>query len=145
MTNGDRHEAILIALSSIFLFIAATGGQTAADLAKKYHHYEVYELKPGVQMTPKFDSSGMVCEMQVEQAHFVTSGIAFSSHIDEGDAFSIIDALVPASERGTKLNAGEECMGICQTSYQYSNVTISIVSEGDMRLIKIKWHNRSCS
>ena len=53
--------------------------------------------------------------------------------------------LLEASERGTKLNAGEECMGICQTSYQYSNVTISIVSAGDMRLIKIKWHNRSCS
>src|SRR5579864_1943027 len=119
----------LVAVSSVSLFIAAAGGQTAADLAKKYHHYEVYELKPEVQMTPKLDSSGMVCEMLVEQAHFVTNGIAFSSRIDERNGFSIINDLVPASERGAKLNTLEECMGICQTTYQYSNVAISIVSD----------------
>ena len=135
----------LVAVSSVSLFIAAAGGQTAADLAKKYHHYEVYELKPEVQMTPKLDSSGMVCEMLVEQAHFVTNGIAFSSRIDERNGFSIINDLVPASERGAKLNTLEECMGICQTTYQYSNVAISIVSDGDTRLIRIKWRNRSCS
>jgi len=139
-------RTILVGVSSIFLLISAAGGQTAADLAKKYHHYEVYELKPGVQMTPKYDSSGVVCEMQVEQAHFVTNGIAFSPRMDERNAFSIIDDLVPASERGTKLNGPlEECMGICQTTYQYSNVAISITSDGDTRLIKIKWRNRSCS
>jgi len=129
----------------MFLFIAAAAGQTAADLAKKYRHYEVYELKPGVQMTPKFDSSGIVCEMQVEQAHFLTGGIAFSPRIDERNAFTIIDGLVPPAERGAKLNESEECMGICQTTYQYSNVAISMVSDGDTRLIRIKWRNRSCS
>lgn len=41
--------------TSMFLFMAAANGQTAADLAKKYQHHEVYEVKPGVQMTPKFD------------------------------------------------------------------------------------------
>ena len=97
-------------------------------------------------MTPKFDSSGMVCEMQVEQEHFVTNGIAFSSRIDERDGFSIIDDLVPVLERGTKLNGpNEECMGICRTTYQYSNVAISITPDGDTRRIKIKWRNRSCS
>ena len=136
---------ILVAVSLIFLFIAAAGGQTAADLAKKYHHYEVYELEPGVRMTPQFDSSGMVCEMQVEQTHFVKNGVALSSRIDERNGFAIINDLVPVSERGTKLNTLEECMGICQTTYQYSNVTISIVPDGDTRLIRIKWRNRSCS
>jgi hypothetical protein len=136
---------ILVAVSLIFLFIAAAGGQTAADLAKKYHHYEVYELKSGVRMTPQFDSSGMVCEMQVEQTHFVKNGVALSSRIDERNGFAIINDLVPVSERGTKLNTFEECMGICQTTYQYSNVTISIVPDGDTRLIRIKWRNRSCS
>ena len=138
-------RTIFVAVSSILLSIAAAGGQTAADLAKKYHHYDVYELKPGVQMTPKFDSSGMVCEMQVEQAHFVKNGVAISSRIDERNGFSIIDDLVPVWERGTKLNTLEECIGICQTTYQYSNVIISIVSDGDTRLIRIKWRNRSCS
>ena len=135
----------LAALSLILLFVAAAGGQTAADLAKKYHHYEVYELEPGVQMIPKFDSSGMVCEMQVEQAHFVKSGAALSPRIDERNGFSIINGLVPASERGTELDTSEECMGICKTTYQYSNVTISMMLDGDKRQIRIKWLNRSCS
>jgi len=136
---------VLFAATSIFLFIAAAGGQTAADLAKKYHHYEVYGLEPGVPMIPKFDSGGMGCEMQVEQAHFVKSGAALSGRIDERSGFSIIDGLVPVSERGTKLNMSEECMGICQTTYQYSKVAISMISDGNTRRIRIKWLNRSCS
>jgi hypothetical protein len=135
---------ILAAATSMFLFIAAANGQTAADLAKKYHHHEVYEVKPGVQMTPKFDSSGAVCEMQVEQAHFVKDGVDVSHGIDERQVYPIIDELVPVSERGTKLNTFDECVGVCQTTYQYSNVAIAIVSAGDTRLVRIKWRNRSC-
>jgi hypothetical protein len=130
---------------SMVLFIATAVGQSAADLAKRYHHYEVYEVEPGVQMTPKFDSTGMVCEMQIEQAHFIKDGVDLSHRIDERKAFSIIDGLVPVSERGTKLNTFEECMGVCQTTYQYSNVAITIVSDGDTRLVRIKWRNRSCA
>ena len=135
---------ILAAATSMFLFVAAANGQTAADLAKKYHHHEVYEVEPGVQMTPKFDSSGAVCEMQVEQAHFVKDGGDVSHGIDERQVYPIIDELVPVSERGTKLNTFDECMGVCQTTYQYSNVAIMIVSAGDTRLVRIRWRNRSC-
>jgi hypothetical protein len=139
---------IFAAATSMFLFIAAANGQTAADLAKKYRHYELYEVEPGVQMTPKFDSSGVVCEMQVEQAYFGRDDLdlLYLGHgIDESKVFSIIDQLVPASERGTKLNTLYECMGICQTTYQYSNVTIMVVSGGDTRLVRIKWRNRTCA
>jgi len=98
-------------------------------------------------MTPKFDSTGTVCEMQVEQAHFLKKGIAFSSRIDEREGFSIIDDLVPVTDRGPKLNTYEECMGICQTTHEYSKVVISVsvLSDGDTRLITIKWRNRTCS
>ena len=135
---------ILAAATSTFLFVAAANGQTAADLAKKYHHHEVYEVEPGVQMTPKFDSSGAVCEMQVEQAHFVKDGGDVSHGIDERQVYPIIDELVPVSERGANLNTFDECMGVCQTTYQYSNVAIMIVSAGDTRLVRIRWRNRSC-
>jgi hypothetical protein len=135
---------ILAAATSMFLFITAASGQTAADLAKKYHHHDVYEVEPGVQMTPKFDSSGAVCEMQVEQAHFVKDGVDVSNGIDERQVYPIIDELVPVSERGRKLNNFDECVGVCQTTYQYSNVAIMIVSTGDTRLVRIKWRNRSC-
>ncbi|HWX93883.1 MAG TPA: hypothetical protein VNY29_14735 [Terriglobales bacterium] len=135
---------ILAAATSMFLFIAAANGQTAAGLAKKYHHHEVYEVAPGVQMTPKFDSTGAVCEMQVEQAHFVKDGVDVRNGIDERQVYPIIDELVPVSERGTKLRTFDECVGVCQTTLQYSNVAIMMVSAGDTRLVRIKWRNRSC-
>jgi len=136
-------KAFLAAFSVLVCIPAA--GQTSADLAKKYPHHEVYALEPGVQMAPKFDSTGRVCEMQVEQTRFVKDGVDLSYRIDERKAFSIIDGLVPVSERGAKLGTSEECMGVCQTTYQYSNVAISIVSCGGTRLVRIKWRNRSCS
>jgi len=136
---------VLFAATLIFLFIAAAGGQTAADLAKKYHHYEVYEVEPGIQMTPKFVSTGAVCEMQIEQVHFVKDGVDVSNGIDERRIFAIVDQLVPLSERGTKLPTFEECVSVCQTTYQYSNVAIMVVSAGDTRLLRIKWRSRTCA
>ena len=136
---------ILATATLMLLIIVAAGGQTAPDLGKKYHHYEVYEVEPGVQMIPKFDSSGVVCEMQVEQVHFVRDAATFDHAIDQNKVFPIIDQLVPASERGTKLNTLDECMGMCQTTYLYSNVTINTLSHGDTTLIRIKWRNRTCA
>jgi hypothetical protein len=135
---------MFVAATSIFLFVAAINGQTAADLAKKYQHREVYEVQPGVQMTPNFDSNGVVCEMQVEQAHFGTNGAELTDGIDEHKVYPIIDQLVPVSERGLKLNTIEECVGSCQTTHEYSNVAVKILSGGHTRLITIKWRNRSC-
>ena len=61
---------VFIAICVTLSLVAATAAQTASDLAKKYPHHEVYEVQPGVQMTTKFASDGLVCEMQLEQAHF---------------------------------------------------------------------------
>lgn len=43
-----------------------------------------------------------------------------------------------------KLNTIEACVGTCQTIHEYENVTINIISGGHMRLVTIKWRNRSC-
>lgn len=141
----QRMKKIFAAATSMFLFLAAAGGQTAADLGKKYYHYEVYEVEPGVQMIPKFDSSGVVCEMLVEQTHFVKGGADVSHGIDDRRVFSIVDQLVPVPERGTKLNTLYECMGVCWTDYLYSNVTITIESPGNSGLVRINWRNRTCA
>lgn len=124
--------------------MAVANGQTAADLAKKYNHREVYEVQPGVQMIPKFDSSGVVCEMEVEQSHFGTNGTELDDGIDERKVYPIIDQLVPMSERGLQLKTSEECAGICQTTNEYENVVIHIISGGHTRVVTIKWRNRRC-
>jgi hypothetical protein len=126
------------------LFIAAANGQTATDLANKYHHHEVYEVEPGVQMTPKFAADGQVCEMQVEQAHFGENGADLRDGIDQAKTKAIIDQLVPAEERGKKIDNLVECVGACQTVDEYSKVFVHVFSGGNTRLIEIEWRHRNC-
>jgi hypothetical protein len=133
-----------MAVCLVFLFNAVANAQTAADLAKKYHHQEVYEVQPGVQMTPKFASDGQVCEMQLEQSHFLRNEVDLGDGIDQSKISAIIEQLVPAEERGGKMNTLEECVGICQTEDEYSNIFVKVLSSGNTRLIKIKWRNRNC-
>ena len=133
-----------IAVCLFVLFVAAANGQTADDLANRYPHHEVYEVQPGVQMTPKFGPDGQVCEMQVEQAHFGKDGADLREGLDQAKINPIIDQLVPATERGTQINTLEVCVGACQTVDEYSNVFVHVFSGGDTRLIAIKWRYRNC-
>src|SRR5690349_19624411 len=93
----------------VFLFIGAANGQTAADLGSKYHHHEVYEVQPGVQMIPKFAPDGQVCEMQVEQTRFVKNGVDFGHGLDQAKISAITNQLVPAEERGEKMKTLLRC------------------------------------
>jgi len=129
---------------SAFLFIADANGQTAADLGTKYHHHEVYEVEPGVQMTPKFASDGQVCEMQVEQSHFGKNRVDFSDGLNQAKINAITDQLVPAEERGEKINELVLCTGSCETISEYSNVFVNVLSHVKTRVIAIKWRNRTC-
>jgi hypothetical protein len=133
-----------IAAYLVVLFITAANGQTAADLAKKYAHHEVYEVQPGVQMTLRFASDRQVCEMQVEQAHFGENGADLRDGLDQFKINAIIDQLVPVGERGKKINTLYECVGVCQTVDEYSKVFVHVFSVGSTRLVSIKWRNRNC-
>ncbi len=70
MTKG------LVAALTLFL-ASGVSAQTASDLAAKYEHHEVYEVQPGVQMTAKFAANGSVCEMKVEQEHFLKGEVDY--------------------------------------------------------------------
>jgi hypothetical protein len=135
---------ILIAAGLVVLFMAAANAQTAADLAEKYRHHEVYEVQPGVHMAPKFDSNSMVCEMRVEPTHFRDNAVDFAEGIDEHRIHAVIDQLVPVTERGVNIGTSEDCAGVCMTTHEYSKVLVKTFSGGDTRLIIIKWRNRSC-
>ena len=134
----------LLPVCLVFLFIAAANGQTSTDLANRYHHHEVYEIQPGVQMTAKFAADGQVCEMQVEQAHFGKNGADLRDGLDQAKINAIIDLLVPKEERGKKITDLEECVGACQTVDEYSNVFVHVFSGGNTRLIAINWRDRNC-
>jgi hypothetical protein len=82
------------------LSLATASAQTASELPNKYAHHEVYDVQPGVQMTAKFATDGLVCEMQIEQAHFGKDGLDLRNGIDKEHINGLVDELVPQSERG---------------------------------------------
>jgi hypothetical protein len=138
----------LLTTICVTLFLAAVGlAQTASELADKYPHHEVYELQPGVQMTAKFATNGLVCEMRIEQTHFVEDGVDLRSGIDKERINGLIDQLVPPSERGEKDPGGNVIEGWGQGITEidsYSNVTIDVSSSHGITVVTIKWRHRPC-
>ena len=89
----------LLAICLILPLAVVASAQSASELADKYPHHEIYEVQPGVQMTAKFASNGLVCYMEIEQAHFGKKGVDLRNGIDKSRLSGVIDQLVPLSER----------------------------------------------
>ncbi len=140
---------LLLAICMAVPLAAAAWAQTDSELANKYPHHEVYEVQPGVQMTAKFASNGLVCEMQIEQAHFGKDGADLRSGIDEERIPKLLDLLVPPSERGEKDNDPAHNISIgtgqvVESMESYSNVTVDVISSHGTIVIEIKWRHRTC-
>jgi hypothetical protein len=141
---------LLITICVILAFATISSAQTQTELANKYPHHEVYEVQPGVQMTAKFASNGLVCELLAEQAHFGKNGADLSDGIDENRISGLLDELVPPSQRGkmeppghSSLVSGNDEESI--TSYEY--VTISVwysLSRRSTVAVIVKWRHRTC-
>lgn len=145
----------------LFMLIVSPGwSQSAADLAQKFPHHEIYDVELGVVMSAKFASSGLVCEMNVEQTHFDKDVTQFGTTGLELDKISaLLDRLVPPSERGEKeQNEFSRLIAVTGPTRQrtdtYANVVVSVVWSVETReksvtvtspaVLKIKWRNRSC-
>ena len=74
----------LMAICVTLPLAAVASAQTASELADRYAHHEVYDVQPGVQLTATFASNGLVCEMQIEQAHFGKDGADLRNGIEKG-------------------------------------------------------------
>jgi hypothetical protein len=138
---------LFIALCATISLMGPASAQTASDLAKKFPHHEVYEIEPGVQMTAKFASGGLVCEMQIEQTHFSKGGVDLTYGIDKEQINALIDRLVPTSERGVTDPTGTTVLGWGQGTDEttsYSNVTIRISSSHGTSVVTIDWRGRKC-
>jgi hypothetical protein len=62
-------------------FLTGAAAQTASELADRYTHHGVYEVQPGVQMTAKFASNGLVCEMLKTAWTFATASTESGSMV----------------------------------------------------------------
>ncbi len=141
---------LLIAICVVLPLVAGASAQTASQLAQKYAHHEVYEVRPGVQMTAKFASNGLVCEMRLEQAHFGKDRVDMRNGIDEESINSLIDELIPRSERGDEDKADPAngmAIGTGQVGesvHSYSNVRVHVLSSHGTAVAYIIWRHRKC-
>src|ERR1700677_4620654 len=142
---------LLIALC-VALSLAVDGSaQTASELANKFAHHVVYEVHPGVQMAANFTSNGLVCEMKIEQEHFLTDQVDMTYGIDKDRLNGLVDQLVPPSERGKKdkpQNGMVIGMGQVEESVErYANVEVhvlSTMSNYTTSVAIINWRHRKC-
>jgi hypothetical protein len=148
------------ALILFTLLVPSGWGQSAADLGQKFPHHEIYDVEPGVVMSARFASSGLVCEMRVEQTHFGKDIVDLRTGIDMVKVDSLLDRLVPSSERGER--ARDDLSGLITVtgptmvkSDRYANVDVDVMWSVETHkksvtttsgvVLKIKWRNRSCS
>jgi|SRR5208337_167513 len=144
---------LLVAICVTLPFLAAASAQTAAELANRYPHHEVYEVQPGVQMTAKFASNGLVCEMQIEQEHFLKDTVDMTYGIDKDRINGLIDQLVPPSERGKKDSQPPSgtmiATGQVMESFErYANVDVHVLSTISnytaTSVAIVNWRYREC-
>lgn len=132
--------------------ITSLWGQSAADLAERFPRHDVYEVEPGIVMTAKFTHDGSVCEMRVEQSHFKGEVTDFIPGIELSKMDGLLDRLVPAADRGAKL---EDLSGlmiatgvVMQQVDDYENVTVnktwSTAKQNGSAVLHVKWKNRIC-
>ena len=141
---------LLLALCLNIPIAAIASAQTAAELAHKYAHHEVYEVQPGVQMAAKFGPNGIVCEMRLEQAHFGKDRVDMRNGIDETLINGLIDDLIPRSERGEEDKADPSngmSLGTGQVDesvHSYTNVRVHVLSSHGKSVAYITWRHRKC-
>ena len=148
------------ALLLLVLLVPSGWSQSASDLAQKFPHHETYEVEPGVVMTAKFASTGLVCEMNVEETHFDKDVTRFGAGIELDKINALLDRIVPSSQRGER--ARDDLSGLITVtgptmvkSDRYANVDVDVMWSVETHkksvtitsgaVFKIKWRNRSCS
>ena len=154
----------LVGFMSSGVSTSATRSQTEGQF-KRYKAVEAYEIRPGVLMMPRYDSTGQVCEIGLEKLHYSPEVVRHGSgwirretRHDSDWSRKEIDEIVAelAPERGARTDHEETALDdeFVTTFYGYENVTIQIHTWREMSSQKdstveqdaviIRWNHRDC-
>ena len=134
----------------IFLSVLSADAQTVTDLETKYgKSLQIYEVRPGVMATVKFDENGQVREMRVERYNATEKMVYLDTTFPEDLLEEVINELAPATKRGAKSERSGDTVfmgGSARTFDEYKNASITYFasSRGDCRgtvAIIITWKN----
>jgi len=125
--------AKLIALA----FVAMSLVPSAAPVGERFARYkaiEAYEIRPGVLILPRYAPDGQVCEIGIERLHYSPETVRVDSSLTREEIDLAFDELVPADERGPKVQGlqGDLIVGIGadrRENIAFENVSLQIASE----------------
>ena len=160
-----RSRIILAGLLMVWLSFSAVG-QTSSELEQRYGAPKsfsqgpssAYEIRPGFFLTAKYADDGQACEMRIEAFPKYEPITARNVSISEELVTTLIDELVPVSNRG----AEDSTYGVTfwfgrggPRSYSYEKVSIFVANgwgiekgkrwEKMSSPILIEWKTRKCS
>jgi hypothetical protein len=137
--------------------ISCADGQTSSDLRAKYPELRAYEIRPGILMSAEYAVDGQVCRLTLEKHHATSKGVDLDSVFSPELTEQLLDEVVPADERGKRLDAfgkwGYESTvsgDLVVKEAKYENVSIEIggtvanCQSGD-RVISVRWSKRTCA
>lgn len=144
----------LIQINVILSFLAGSAlAQSAADLKLNYGPpISVFEIRPGIMMTVRFDKSGQASELRIQRHAVTDSTVYLDAGIPPHISKEIVDELVPIAARGGakgKFSGLTLIIGGAGTSTDdYENVAITYYSSqtkecGGLIAIVIKWKHRA--
>ena len=125
--------------------------QTVKEFQARYGKpIEVYEIRPGILIYPKFDAEGRLVEARIQRAIATESTIYLDSEIPNDQLTKILNELVPVDRRGkrTDLFGSISIAGIGGTEDDdYQNVSITYYfsigpgnnSRSGTKAIVVKW------
>ena len=134
----------------IFLSAVSANAQTAADFETKYgKSLQIYEVRPGVMATVKFDDNGQAREMRVEKYNATAKMIYLDTTFPEDLLEEVVNELAPVAKLGAKNERSGDTVfigGSERTLDEYENATITYYgsTRGDCRgtvAIVITWKN----
>jgi len=138
-------------ISLIGLVIAGSQSQSSTELSTKYPVITSYEVRPGILMTPKYSAGGQVCQMSIERQRATRSGVMMDSFMSAELVKTIVDELVPHSERGPALGGtGDNAAiittgGLTQSVHTYEKISYYVLSGPNREIVVlIEWKNRKC-
>jgi hypothetical protein len=114
----------------LFLFLSGivATAQTASDLAARYGNpdAEQFVVRPGITLTARYAADRTACEILIEPEHSTQQPDDKEPSMATDTVSTIIDELIPESERGILLNRRIESMGASEyDTAEYQNMTIS--------------------
>jgi hypothetical protein len=84
----------------LFLLIFLNPNSSDRERLTRYPKLDVYEIRPGTMMQPRFTANDEFCEVGLERLNYTPDLIRVNPSFSRNEIDQIVDELAPADQRG---------------------------------------------